>query len=158
MKKKLVFIITSLIILFLASVKILISLELIDKDIFISSNSNAKKYFEAEVVKTYNIGPNDSDSVRAILYNDGTLKITGTGEMRGWAEGDDVPWYGDKESITEVIIDNGVTNIADEAFAGYSNLTKITIPGTVEIIGKTAFVRMYWINSNNNSRRCNNNR
>ena len=56
MKKKLVFIITSLIILFLTSVKILISLELIDKDIFISSISNAKKYFEPEQVGIYNIG------------------------------------------------------------------------------------------------------
>ena len=65
---------------------------------------------------------------------DGTvLTISGTGEMANY-DGY-VPW----ESVTEVIIENGVTRIGDYAFSFCDRLTNITIPNSVTNIGEYAF-------------------
>ena len=48
-----------------------------------------------------------------------------------------VPW--DKNSIKNVIIEEGVTSIGDYAFEKCSNFTSITIPNSVTSIGKSAF-------------------
>ena len=50
------------------------------------------------------------------------------------------PWYSQRESIKNVIIENGVTNIGNCAFFGCTNLTSVTIPKSVTSIGFAAFV------------------
>lgn len=62
----------------------------------------------------------------------GLLEITGTGEMTSRSWGD----YASK--ITSVTIGEGVTSICEEAFYGY-NITSVTLPSTLNRIGKTAF-------------------
>ncbi len=65
---------------------------------------------------------------------DGTvLTISGTGAM-GWCYSK--PWG---SSITEVIIEEGVTSIGAYAFDGCSNLTSVTIGESVEYIDEAAF-------------------
>ncbi len=70
--------------------------------------------------------------------NNGVLAISGTGTM--WSFEDDWPdWYDRRESITSVIIGDGVTSIGDRSFWGFTRLTGITIPDSVTYIGEYAF-------------------
>ena len=67
----------------------------------------------------------------------GRLIISGSGEMSYIA--DDREWKAYKNSIRTVVIENGVTSIADHAFGNLENMTSITIPNSVTSIGKYAF-------------------
>ena len=72
--------------------------------------------------------------------SNGTLTISGTGEMKGFSGVyDKRAWHPYSESITKVIIQNGITNIGWAAFYGCSNLTKVTIPESITTIGISAF-------------------
>ena len=92
----------------------------------------------------WNIGINaDSANVTATLAG-GTLTISGTGSMRNIIAGvdgsnSDAPWSSFKNSITNVIIEEGVTMIGSNAFAGHANLASVTISEGVEAIGSHAF-------------------
>ncbi|MDO4199422.1 MAG: leucine-rich repeat protein [Clostridia bacterium] len=72
------------------------------------------------------------------LSGDGTLTISGTGDMFDYGEGN-TPWYNDKESIKKVVIEEGVTSTGDGAFYWSSNLTDVTLPSTLQRIGNGAF-------------------
>ena len=67
--------------------------------------------------------------------NGSTLTISGTGEI-GKTDLDKVA---DKESITYVVIDSGITSVGDGAFDGFTNLETVTVPDSVESIGDNAF-------------------
>jgi len=76
--------------------------------------------------------------------NAGVLTISydgvGTGAMDDYLYFEDpAPWDSSKESITSVIISNGVTRIGYYAFAGCTSLTTVTIPNSVTCIGYSAF-------------------
>ena len=71
---------------------------------------------------------------------DGVLTINGSGDMAHWEWEGDVPWYSYHESITTVIIGDGVTGIGYLAFYDCSSLTSVTIGNSVTSIGEAAFV------------------
>lgn len=73
------------------------------------------------------------------IDDDGKLTISGTGEMQSWSTPSDVPWVSIKDSIKEVVISDGVTSIAGNAFKDCTSLTGITIPVSVTSIGDHAF-------------------
>ena len=58
-------------------------------------------------------------------YTDGTLNISGFGNMEDWSDYQNVPWYSYGENITSVIIGNSVTSIGDYAFYECSNITSV---------------------------------
>ena len=73
------------------------------------------------------------------LDDEGTLTISGTGEMAYYGYGG-APWLAYSESIKEVVIESGVTNIGGMyAFAYCDNLTLVTISETVSSIGEYTF-------------------
>ncbi|MDD6483049.1 MAG: leucine-rich repeat domain-containing protein [Clostridiales bacterium] len=92
-------------------------------------------------------------NVNWTLDDNGTLTISGTGDMWNWIYNWNSPWYSSRGSILNVIIDNGVTNICNEAFKdcvsltsignqafeNCTSLTSINIPDSVISIGKLAF-------------------
>ena len=82
------------------------------------------------------------DNLSWTLDDEGTLTISGTGAMNNWTyeDNEEAPWYGVRDSITTVIIDNGVTSIGNFAFWDLSNLTNISIPNSVTTIGEYAFL------------------
>ena len=67
------------------------------------------------------------------LSGDGTLTISGTGDM------EDSPWLSQSDEIKKVVIKDGVTSIGGGAFDGCSGLTSLTIPNSVTSIGYHAF-------------------
>ncbi|MCD7903255.1 MAG: leucine-rich repeat domain-containing protein, partial [Oscillospiraceae bacterium] len=69
---------------------------------------------------------------------DGVLTISGEGEMEDYAYGG-TPWYSQLESVTTVVIGNGVTSIGEYAFYGCSSIESITISTSVTSIGSSAF-------------------
>ncbi len=73
------------------------------------------------------------------LDSDGVLTISGSGAMTDYESSSDVPWYSYRDSITKVVIENGVTNIGDDAFRFCNSLKSITIPDSVTSIGSYAF-------------------
>ncbi len=68
-----------------------------------------------------------------------TLTISGTGDMEDFSSGSSTPWYSDRTSIENVVINSGVTSIGQCAFMYCSNLTSVTIPNSVTSIGIRAF-------------------
>ncbi len=72
---------------------------------------------------------------------DGTLTISGSGEMYDFSSKSDgtAPWYSDASSISSVNIGEGVTSIGSYAFYGCSSLKSIDLSEVVTSIGKYAF-------------------
>ena len=64
---------------------------------------------------------------------DGILTISGTGEMT------QAPWLDQKHQITEVVIEEGVTNICEGAFDDCIYLKYVSIPASVTKLGNRAF-------------------
>lgn len=79
----------------------------------------------------------DGSDLKWSLSNDGTLAISGTGDMMSWEMKSE--WYEYRSSIKKVIIESGVTSIGDWAFYECENLTEISIPDSVRKIGEYAF-------------------
>jgi len=71
--------------------------------------------------------------------NNGTLTISGTGEMKDYNSGASMPWYNERSSITNIIIEDGVTSIESYAFYDSQNLRSITIPNSVNYIADDVF-------------------
>ena len=93
----------------------------------------------AEEINTWDISQNGDGSVMATLSDDGTLTISGNGEMKDWEKSYVVAWDSNRENIKNVIINNGVTSIGNYTFSDCRSLTNITIPNSVTSIGVDAF-------------------
>lgn len=76
-------------------------------------------------------------------FSDGTLTISGTGRMEDYLYSGSTdkfsPWYSQRDLITSVVIELGVTHIGNGAFNGCGNLTDITLPDSITSIGNGAF-------------------
>ena len=72
------------------------------------------------------------ESVTWVLTDDGVLTISGTGAMNtDWYS---PPWKEYNESITEVVVEEGITKISDSAFCYAENLVKVSISSTVTYV------------------------
>lgn len=87
---------------------------------------------------TYVLTQNNDDTTNPTY----TLTIQGNGEMADFNESDmegRAPWIAQKEKITAVTIENGVTYVGAYAFDHCKKLTQITIHAQLNSIGKGAF-------------------
>ena len=72
------------------------------------------------------------DTATYELDDNGVLTINGTGEVtQGWSS------Y--RASITKVIVNNGITSIADRVFSDHSKLIDVTLPDSLTSLGAYAF-------------------
>ncbi len=79
----------------------------------------------------------ERDNISWVLDNEGTLTISGKGDMMN-LNSYLSPWSED-DRIKKVVIKNGVTSIGERAFYLCRSLTSIIIPDSVTSIGKEAF-------------------
>ena len=82
---------------------------------------------------------NEDDGLTWTLTADGTLTISGKGEMKEYYNSDVSPATQKTDSVKKVVIANGVTSIGKYAFKDCSNLASIEIPEGVTSIGYYAF-------------------
>ncbi len=78
-----------------------------------------------------------------------TISATGTGVMLDQVNGPLFPWFTYAESITSIVIEEGLTYIGNVAFRGtawntpetnqYRNVRSVTLPSTLKGIGDSAF-------------------
>ena len=78
------------------------------------------------------------DNLTWTLDDNGTITISGTGDMINYEYYNLSPFYNDN-SINSVIIEDGVSSIGACAFVGCSNLSSIKIPKTLTFVGGNAF-------------------
>ena len=75
------------------------------------------------------------ENVSWVMTADGTLTISGTGEMADYGSLDDSnPWDGCRKYIKSVVIEDGVTSIGRYTFDRCMSLTSVTIPDSVTSI------------------------
>jgi len=70
---------------------------------------------------------------------DGVLTLTGTGNMPSISSPEKAPWHAYKDTITKVVVKQGVTSVSTNAFAGLTNLETAEIGEGVTAIGTYAF-------------------
>ena len=69
-----------------------------------------------------------------------TLTIRGKGAMADYADADGAPWALERENVTTLVLEEGITSIGDHAFECFYGLTgDIFIPKSVTRIGDYAF-------------------
>ena len=76
-----------------------------------------------------------------ILDSDGTLTISGEGEMADYDDPNEQPWESQRSSINKVVIGDKVTSIGKNAFANCPGLKVVELPknGVLETIKHNAF-------------------
>lgn len=79
------------------------------------------------------------DNLTWELDDEGTLTVSGTGDMENYGGNyiNPAPWY--SQNITKIVINEGVTGIGDYAFCDVNNSSSIELPNSLERIGKGAF-------------------
>jgi len=70
---------------------------------------------------------------------DNVLTISGKGVMDSYDKASKQPWYKEKDKITSVVIEDGITEIGNFDFYGLTNLKNISIADSVKKIGDYAF-------------------
>ena len=94
--------------------------------------------YGANIIASGECGMYD-DNLTWTLCDNGTLTISGTGDMWDWGyEGS--PFYQYRSNIKIVIIEDNVTSIGDNAFLDCRNLDAVTIGNGVTSIGDNAFL------------------
>ena len=79
------------------------------------------------------------DNLTWILYDNGELRISGTGAMWDGESWSGLDLFGQNELITSVIVGSGVTSIGNWAFYKCNQINTVTLPDTITGIGYGSF-------------------
>lgn len=83
-------------------------------------------------------GPGQCGENLTWSYDNGTLTVSGTGEMDDYSDGD-APWLSYKDSIEKLVFTGGVTRVGECAFLDYDRLKDIEFGTAMHTIGYRAF-------------------
>ena len=81
----------------------------------------------------------EGDNLIWVLTEDGTLTISGSGEMKNYSDSSVAPWYSNRTKILSAVVESGVTSIGDYAFYACLKLNSVTLHGDVKSIGGYVF-------------------
>ncbi|MBR5479140.1 MAG: leucine-rich repeat protein [Clostridia bacterium] len=101
--------------------------------IYCYRDSTAHKFAKTENLNFKIIGDKPINGDGWTISTEGHLMINYNGDMT------DAPWLEYKDRIESVEIYSGLTSICEGAFKDCTNLSKVSISGTVKSIGKDAF-------------------
>ena len=68
-----------------------------------------------------------------------TLYIKGSGAMPDYPHSYSPPWHPFSDRIVSLVIEEGITEVGDKCFCGFSALEHVTLPPTVSYIGTYSF-------------------
>ena len=88
---------------------------------------------------TLPVGGNLTETAEWELDENYTLTISGTGAMPDYEHSSKTPWGLYRADIKKIVIGEGITHAGDYAFDWCSKVTEVTLPSTLESIGKWAF-------------------
>ncbi len=95
---------------------------------------------EAEMLeKLASVASGKSGNLNWVLTEDGTLVISGSGEMSSYSETEVAPWFRYRMKINSLIVEKGITRVGYYAFYGCIKLTSVSLPEGVTVIGDSAF-------------------
>lgn len=82
----------------------------------------------------------------------GTLTISGSGDMKNYAEvwnnTDNIaPWYEYGQNIQKVVVEEGITSIGNAAFEGLQQIREVSLPQGLKNIGNDAFNTCFALSS-----------
>ena len=82
----------------------------------------------------------NEENLTWVLTDDGTLTISGTGEMNAYyGQGIYAPWAGHRHLILSVVLKSGVSSVGYGAFSGCDSLSNVTMGAGVTSIEGYAF-------------------
>lgn len=92
-------------------------------------------------------GSNITDTAKWMLDSQGTLTISGNGEITSsqWLDGYNLelkllqPWAAYDDQIRKVVIEEGITEIGNYSFMKCKNLESVQLPNSLKVIGSYAF-------------------
>ena len=90
----------------------------------------------ADVVDSGSCGENATWTLTG-TENNLTLTISGSGPIEGYRSAR--PWYSRMKEIKKLVVEEGITEIGESACSGFPNLTDVSLPGSLEIIGFCGF-------------------
>jgi len=74
------------------------------------------------------------------MYENGTLYITGHGDMWNFDSKESTPWYAYCDNITSVVVGEGITTVGANSFRECHYIESVTLPDTLTSIGDYAFL------------------
>lgn len=69
----------------------------------------------------------------------GVLTLSGDGPMADYPSAADAPWYPSRDTITQIVVENGITAIGSNSFTWCQNVIAVSLPEGLITIGKNAF-------------------
>lgn len=72
-------------------------------------------------------------------FSNGTLTITGNGEIPEYYSEEPAPWENYRHMIHAVVLGDGVTGINGNGFCQYEKLATVTLPGSLKTLGYATF-------------------
>ena len=73
------------------------------------------------------------------LYTDGSLVISGNGDIPDYDVNTKSPWFDYRASVSSIVVEDGITRIGNQAFTNLTKAEKASLPETVTSIGSYAF-------------------
>ena len=70
---------------------------------------------------------------------DGVLTIAGQGDMAGYENAADAPWYADRNLIEKIVIEEGITSTGKRDFAYCRILQSVELPQSLRCVGDASF-------------------
>jgi len=98
----------------------------------------------------YLTGGNEESSDESNIswsVENGTLTITGTGDMENYEYQSYAPWYSERYNVTNIVIGEGITSIGKFAFYNFTKVVSVTVPSTITKVSSYIFAEAHALKS-----------